>query len=302
MTGVTQHNTTWLLHFALCSLSYSISSSSGPQSIRICHLLSSLLVLSIDFLIIPFHLLKDLFSILLEFLSTTVLTPFLRNSVFIYTDYLTTWPLKSLTSLHPIICFSRFIPQPLLTESLLAWITQSTSPGLAVVAVLPLPQVTKYCLMKISMLKCACFYLKPKFTSILQQFWNTLDKHGLREGKRFVSKIFIPSTSLRRWKSIFCLSSSYFNALTLTITSPVGISSPFILPCFPVYCLLMPLLPSLCNLNSTTCHLNPFSCVHIPCPSLLPLYLSGKILTPDLCQLRHTTWAARRSQRKHIIR
>lgn len=122
--------------------------------------------------------------------------------------------------------------------------------------------------------------------------------------KRFVSKIFIPSTSLQKMeRHLLSFQLTYFSTLTLTITSPVGISSPFILPCFPVHCLLMPLLPSLCNLNSTTCHLNPFSCVHIPCPSLLPLYLSGKILTPDLCQLRHTcTWAAERGQRKHIIR
>lgn len=120
--------------------------------------------------------------------------------------------------------------------------------------------------------------------------------------KRFVSKIFIPSTSLPM-KHFLPFQLTYFSPLTLTIVSPVGISSPFILPCFPVYCLLMPLLPSLLNLNSTTHHLNPFSCVHILCPSLLPLYLSGKILTPNLCQLHHTcTWAAECGQRKHIIR
>ena len=118
--------------------------------------------------------------------------------------------------------------------------------------------------------------------------------------KRFVSKIFIPSTSLPT-RHLLSFQLTYFS--TLIVASPFSISSPFILPCFPVDCLLMPLLPSLPNLNSTTHHLNPFSCAHMPCPSPLPLYLSGKPLTPNLCQLHHTcTWAAECGQRKHRIR
>lgn len=42
---------------------------------------------------------------IIDFLSTIVLAPFLRSAS-IRTGYLTTWPLNSLTSLHPVICSS----------------------------------------------------------------------------------------------------------------------------------------------------------------------------------------------------
>ena len=95
--------------FAVSSLSYSTSISSGPQAIRICHLLSHLVAIIQSSWSFPFFCWRFILYIV-EFLSTIVLTPFLRTSAFICTDYLTTWPLKSLTSLHPIICSSRFIP------------------------------------------------------------------------------------------------------------------------------------------------------------------------------------------------
>ena len=52
--------------FALCSLSYSISSSSGPQSIRICHLLSLLVGIIHWLLDHSLSFAEDLFSILLS--------------------------------------------------------------------------------------------------------------------------------------------------------------------------------------------------------------------------------------------
>lgn len=52
----------------------------------------------------------------------------------------------------------------------------------------------------------------------------------------------------------------------------------------------MPLPPSLPSLDSVTHHFNTSPCAYIPCPSVLPSYLSGKIPILNLCWLRGCSW------------
>lgn len=155
----------------------------------------------------------------------------------------------------------------------------------------------KYDHIKIPVLKCASTLNQIQF--IFHWLQNMLDKHVLREGKKndmqnLHSKYPNPS------KPSFQL--TYFRTVTLTILCPIGISSPLILPCFPICYLLISLLPSLLNLGSMMHHFNTSSCVHIPCPSFFPSYLPSKIPSLNLCQLHLCIWAAECAWRKHIIR
>lgn len=66
--------------------------------------------------------------------------------------------------------------------------------------------------------------------------------------------------------------------------------------------LLMLLLPFLPNLDSMTLHFNPSTCVCIPCPSLLPSYLSGKTPNLNRYHLHACIRTAEGDWRKQVIR
>lgn len=146
--------------------------------------------------------------------------------------------------------------------------------------------------------------LKHESNSIhFHWFQNMLDKHVLRKEKKKKKNYPQNLQVSHSLHSIFCLFSSLLLVFFLEpFFAPIGISNPLILPYFPAYYPLMPLLPSLPNWDSMTHHFNPTPCVYIPCPSFLPSYLPGKIPTMNLSQLHVFTWAAECGWRKHIIR